>query len=289
MDYFEYKVSVIVPVYNVETYLRDCLDSLLAQTIDHELMEVLLINDGSTDSSLKICKEYAELFSMFKVFSQENAGVSTARNLGIKNAVGKYIMYLDSDDILTPETVKSVTDFFDIKYDQVDLVTYKLLKIKNNVKFPLNFRYKYLTATDVYDLNEYPYISQTNMNIAVKNKNNIYFDTSLTHAEDQKYITEILASKMKIGFVNDALYQYMVRDDSVSGSSSYAFYFWESVVTNYYEKLFDKYEGNVPTYIQAMFLYDSNWKIRRDQFFPYHYEDNEFNNAVNKSESFMSI
>lgn len=284
---FEYKVSVIVPVYNVEKYLRDCLDSLLAQTIDHEQMEVLLINDGSTDNSLAICEEYAELFSCFKVFSQENAGGSAARNFGIENAKGKYIMFLDSDDTLTSGTVKSVTDFFDAKYDQVDLVTYKLLKVKNNVKFPPNNRYNYLTKTDVYDLNQYPYISQTNMNIAVKNKNNICFDVSLAHAEDQKYITEVLSGKMKIGFVENALYQYNIRDDSVSGSSSYAFYFWESVVTNYYEKLFDKYENNVPKYIQGMFLYDSNWKIRRDQFFPYHYEGIEFQNAVDKLENIL--
>lgn len=75
MENYKYKVSVIVPVYNVENYLRDCLDSLLAQTIDHNQMEVLLINDGSTDSSLDICYEYAQSHFIFKVFTQENAGV----------------------------------------------------------------------------------------------------------------------------------------------------------------------------------------------------------------------
>lgn len=75
MDHYEYKVSVIVPVYNVAAYLGECLDSLLAQTIDHDEMEVLLINDGSTDGSLEICREYAKLFPVFKVFSKENEGL----------------------------------------------------------------------------------------------------------------------------------------------------------------------------------------------------------------------
>ena len=122
---FQYKVTVIVPVYNVEEYLRSCLDSLVAQTIDHSQMEVLLINDGSTDNSLAICREYEIIYGFFKVFSQENAGVSSARNVGINNAKGKYIMFLDADDMFSADTVKSVTEVFDEYYDDVDVVTYK--------------------------------------------------------------------------------------------------------------------------------------------------------------------
>lgn len=286
MSDFEYKVSVIVPVYNVEQYLRGCLDSLLAQTIDHDQMEVLLINDGSTDNSLAICEEYAELFSCFKVFSQENAGVSAARNLGIANAKGKYIMFLDSDDMFSPETIQAVTDYFDTVYDQVDLVTYPERKVENGKALPVHFRYNFLKKTGIYDLNSNIYATVSRVNVAVKNTGE-QFNVNLHFAEDQSFLFKIAREKMKIGFVKKGLYTYVIRSDSAVGSSGYAFYFWESVITNYYEKLFAQYEENVPQYLQAMFLYDSNWKIRKDQFFPYHYEGEKFTEAKERLKNLL--
>lgn len=108
---FEYQASVIVPVYNVEQYLRICLDSLVNQTIDKSKMEVLVINDGSPDNSWDICLEYSKKYDFIKIFSKENEGLSATRNFGIKQAKGKYLFFLDSDDYFTPETVKKVTDF----------------------------------------------------------------------------------------------------------------------------------------------------------------------------------
>lgn len=89
-------ISVIVPVYNVEKYLRCCVDSILAQTFTD--IEVLLVDDGSTDSSGAICDEYAEKDSRVRAFHKENGGVSSARNLGLDEANGKWIMFVDSDD-----------------------------------------------------------------------------------------------------------------------------------------------------------------------------------------------
>ena len=286
MSEFEYKVSVIVPIYNVDQYLRSCLDSLIAQTIDHDQMEVLLIDDGSSDNSLAICKEYAEVFSCFKVFSQENAGVSTARNLGIINALGKYIMFLDSDDMLSPETVQAVTDYFDTVYDEVDLVTYPERKMENGKILPTHFRYNILKKTGIYDLNKSIYATISRINVAVKNTKT-QFNENLHFAEDQNFLFEIIRKKMKIGFVEKGLYTYIIRSDSAIGTSGYAFYFWESVITNYYEKLFTQYEKNVPKYLQAMFLYDSNWKIRKDQFFPYHYEEEKLIEAKERLSSLL--
>jgi glycosyltransferase involved in cell wall biosynthesis len=89
-------ISVIVPVYNVEQYLRECLDSILNQTFTY--FELLLINDGSPDASGRICNEYAQKDSRIRVFHKENGGVSSARNLGLDNARGKWITFIDSDD-----------------------------------------------------------------------------------------------------------------------------------------------------------------------------------------------
>lgn len=99
-------VSVIVPVYNTEAYLENSLHSLRMQT--EERIEILLINDGSTDGSLEICKRFASEDARFRLFSQENRGVSAARNLGLKMAQGKYLQFMDADDAAEPDFVEKL-------------------------------------------------------------------------------------------------------------------------------------------------------------------------------------
>lgn len=94
------KISVIIPVYNEESYLNQCLDSILAQTLQE--IEILCIDDGSTDRSLEILRDYAAKDSRFRVFTQENRYAGTARNVGIKYAEGKYFSFLDADDFFSP-------------------------------------------------------------------------------------------------------------------------------------------------------------------------------------------
>lgn len=109
------KISVVIPVYNVEQYLRDCLDSVLAQT--HADFEAVCINDGSNDGSAAILAEYAARDSRIRVSSQPNGGLSAARNAGLDLAAGKYVCFLDSDDCLAPEALErllSVAALFDL-------------------------------------------------------------------------------------------------------------------------------------------------------------------------------
>ena len=91
-------ISVIIPVYNTEMYLRRCIDSVLAQT--YQDFELLLIDDGSKDSSGAICDEYAAKDARVRVFHKENGGVSSARNLGLDNARGEWVTFVDSDDYI---------------------------------------------------------------------------------------------------------------------------------------------------------------------------------------------
>lgn len=94
-------ISVIIPVYNIEAYLASCLDSVLNQT--YKNLEIILVDDGSTDSSGKICDDYAQKDSRIVVYHQENGGVSSARNHGILEATGNYVSFVDGDDIIAPE------------------------------------------------------------------------------------------------------------------------------------------------------------------------------------------
>lgn len=102
------KVSVIVPVFNVEKYLRQCLDSILQQT--YQNLEIIIINDGSTDGSDAICREYAGKDSRISYFAKENTGISDTRNVGIRQATGEYVTFVDSDDWVEHTYVEELHD-----------------------------------------------------------------------------------------------------------------------------------------------------------------------------------
>ena len=104
-------VSIIVPVYNVEEYLRECVDSVLNQTYSD--VEVILVDDGSTDQSGNICDEYAKMDSRIKVIHKKNGGVSSARNTGIETASGERIIFVDSDDCIHPRLLESYRELDD--------------------------------------------------------------------------------------------------------------------------------------------------------------------------------
>ncbi len=99
-------ISVIVPIYNVENYLRQCLDSILEQTFHN--LDILLVNDGSTDGSGQICQEYLEKDSRIRYFEKENGGQADSRNYGIERAQGEYITFIDSDDWVTKTYIEEL-------------------------------------------------------------------------------------------------------------------------------------------------------------------------------------
>lgn len=282
MDY-KYKVSVIVPVYNVEEFLAKCLDSLVNQTIDKNEMEILCINDGSTDSSLAILREYEKKYPCITVFSKENEGLSATRNFGIRHAQGKYMMYIDSDDMYTEETVEKVTSFFDTVYDEVDLVTFFDQPFNNQKLMQWHFRFdKYLKSEGVYDLNKYPYICQMRINICVKNmgEDNLLFDTTPGFKqEDQEYNNRILMDKMKIGYCKDGCYLYnKSNENSIVTTSFNAINLFETSM-DYFERLFSYFPDKIPRYFQAIYYHDIRWKFASQILYPYHYEEDELKKA----------
>ena len=110
-------ISVIVPIYNVEEYLEECLESIRQQTFTE--IEVILVNDGSTDGSRQICERYCEKDNRFKLINQENQGQSVARNRGVKESIGQFIMFVDSDDVIKENIVEVL---FSYMKEDVDIV-----------------------------------------------------------------------------------------------------------------------------------------------------------------------
>lgn len=117
MDH-QVKISVVIPVYNVEAYLRECVDSVLAQTLQD--YEIILVDDGATDSSGAICDEYARQDARIRVIHQPNGGLSAARNTGLDAATGKYVYFLDSDDYIRQDSLKLLFDL--AEQEQADVV-----------------------------------------------------------------------------------------------------------------------------------------------------------------------
>ncbi len=284
---FKYRISVIVPIYNVEEYIENCLKSLVNQSIDKKDLEVILINDGSPDNSEAVCKEYAEKYPFFKYYSKENEGLSKTRNFGINHANGKYFVFLDPDDELTENSLENLANFFDKHENEVDIVTYKIIPVYNGKQSEsLHFRYKYMLHEGIYDLNlpENVYITQTNVNICVKNKgkDNILFDTTENFRhEDQKYNIDVVREKMKIGYCTGAQYLYTKNPASITNTIFYSYYIFETTM-EFWEELFASYPEKVPPYIQAMYVNDINWKSRSDILLPYHYEKEERDRAVER-------
>ena len=130
-------ISIIIPVYNVEKYLRRCLDSVLNQTFQD--WQAICVNDGSPDNSAAILEEYAQRDSRFVVVTKKNGGVSDARNVGMKHVQGEYVLFVDSDDFIHPQTLELMVDVAkskqaDMAMFDLDVAFYKALRAKLNKK-----------------------------------------------------------------------------------------------------------------------------------------------------------
>ena len=116
-------ISIIIPVYNVEDYLRQCVDSIISQGFKNK--EIILVNDGSKDNSPKICDEYAEKYDYIKVIHKANGGLSDARNAGLKEAKNDYILFIDSDDFIAEDSLEKIADVANESYADVIMLEAK--------------------------------------------------------------------------------------------------------------------------------------------------------------------
>lgn len=199
-------ISVIVPVYNSEQYLHCCIDSILSQIYTN--FELLLIDDGSKDNSGRICDEYAEKDSRVRVFHKENGGVSSARNIGIDNAKGNWITFVDSDDWIETEYLSNFSKEFDLSlqgYFNGDIpIQYSDCTISHNPGA------EYLNRQYVYG----PYCKLFKKDII--NKNNIRFDLQLSYGEDILFLLEYILHAENMHVTSYVGYHYIHYKNSLS-------------------------------------------------------------------------
>ena len=209
-------ISIIVPIYNVEKYLRQCLDSIIAQT--YQNFECLLINDGSPDNSADICREYVSKDSRFRYFEKENGGASSARNLGIECSGGAYITFIDADDWVD-------SDYLEVLYNElidenadISVSTYKRFHMADNCWYLHSFQRGYekrvftnqelideFIALDTFDYS-YRYVCGKLVRKCLLDK--IAFNEMTTLGEDMEFWLKLYLISNKVVFVNRDSYIY---------------------------------------------------------------------------------
>lgn len=219
-------ISIIVPVYNTESFLRSCIDSILQQSFD--AFELILVDDGSMDGSSAICDEYAMKDSRIRVFHKQNGGVSSARNLGLDNASGEWIYFVDSDDEIFPGGLQTMVDGIS---DEVDIVLggYKRYDESGRVVYEIDDRVvcimdKQESLSTLFAMHGkyYDYLTYGCIRLlrnSIIRKHNLRFNTEIRNKEDTLFLTQyICLSNGRTRFTTTPVYRYNLRNDSAMGA-----------------------------------------------------------------------
>lgn len=216
------KISIIVPVYKVEQYLKRCINSLIAQT--YKNIEIILVDDGSPDQCPMICDNYAANNDKVIVIHKKNGGLSDARNAGLRIATGDYIMYVDSDDYIEEDSCEKLIENV---IDDVDIVVGACKKISTS-GVTLQ-RHTNLEQKKIYDAREYVLLSiEKNewyapawLNLyrrAFLIDNNLYYKVGY-YFEDIEMLPRLFLSNPKVNYIDYPFYNYIIRKDSIMTSS----------------------------------------------------------------------
>lgn len=208
------KFSIILPIYNTEKYVDKCITSVISQT--YKEWELIIINDGSTDRSFEIAKKYEGEDSRIKVYSQENQGVSSARNLGMKYAKGKYIMFLDSDDWYERNLLEIVSQY---DYDFLCFGFYKRFLDKSIKMCDDSINLNNLNSTiEQIHTNHYieGFLPLKVYSKEIIKKNNLIFDKNIHYCEDLMFVDEYISHCESFKYIPIPLYNYRMRKSSAS-------------------------------------------------------------------------
>ena len=227
------KVSIIVPIYNVIPYLKECLDSILVQTFSD--FELILVDDGSTDGSERLADSYALSDPRVKVVYKENGGLSSARNAGLDLACGEYIYFVDSDDYIEPDTLEKTVPYMDSGYDMVAF-NYRFLGVSHTRKINSRCsthiketssitlscdedRISFLMGPQIDGTVHWEAWNRLFRHDIIENNHIRFADNRKIFAEDLYFQLCYDAFISKVLLIPDILYNYRLRDDSIMSKS----------------------------------------------------------------------
>lgn len=214
------KVSIIIPCYNVEKYIEECLDSINSQTYNN--LEIICVDDGSTDDTLSILKAFESAYPDITIIHQINRGLSEARNTGIRLATGDYIVFIDSDDFIEPDTIEKCIKAFNT-YD-IDCVIYGARAFANDNKVD----FTYMDSLNLWLKNKYSSLSKVDYETVYRTsttvwnkmfklkhiKGKIEFIPNLIY-EDSYFTPRLLHSFKNVYFIDGVQYHYRIRSNSI--------------------------------------------------------------------------
>ncbi len=234
-------VSVIVPVYNASPYLKECVDSILAQTLTN--FELMVINDGSSDQSPQICDEYAKLDHRIIVIHKKNEGPSATRNLGLQKAVGKYIVFCDADDVLSPRALEQMYSVMEKYNTDLALCGFSRFigSIKNSQEMRTLSKYSltiFQTTQELASVYFQPVTNMFGISIWAKmyradiiRRNSLKFPEDVNYEEDCCFNVAYFRHVTTAGALRDILYHY--RQQNVSLSKGYRANAFDGIVNGY--------------------------------------------------------
>lgn len=246
-------LSIVAPVYNVEDYLKDFIFSLEKQKTINNYYELILIDDGSTDSSGQICDDLANMFNNIFVIHKENSGLANARNIGLEKAKGKYIFFADSDDLFNKLELKNL--LLKLKYYDKDLVIVPFNTLKKDGSLNINSYSSYISCKTILEFcnllasqdKQLPWAAfQHFISRRFLLKNNLKFNMAYNGAEDLKKFSEIIKCKPNYIIYPNAIMNYRSnREGSINNTKNYS-----SVM------------GQLKAYVDAISDFSSQYQIK---------------------------
>lgn len=221
-------ISIIIPIYNAEEYIEECIDSIIQQS--YKNWELILVNDGSTDNSFTICKKYSLNYQNINTYNKTNEGVSIARNYGISKAKGKWITFIDSDDYISKDYLNQLCE--NLECDMI-IGGYRIFGYENKTIKPTDYHSFSIVPNnfiyiDVYEnnpnINILYHICGKLYKIDIINKNNIYFNKEMKLGEDTCFNIEYISYCNNLCIIPYAGYFYRKNDYQIKRTMDYCTY-----------------------------------------------------------------
>ena len=264
-------ISVIIPIYNVEEYLEETIESVVNQTIGFkDNIELILVNDGSPDNSEKICLKYKELYPDNVIYiKQKNAGVSAARNNGLEHATGKYINFLDSDDKWELNAFEKAVKKLE-KNDNISAVLFPMKFFEGDTKkHPLAKAFTKNKIINIIETDEIIQMSSCALIIRKSIIGNHKYSSNIKYSEDTRFLTEIFFENPLVEIIHKVFYLYRKRLSATSAIQTAQinedWYFVTPIeVYSYIQDLSNTKIGKQASYIQNLLVYDLHWRLEVD-------------------------
>ena len=283
MTEYKYKLSIVIPVYNVEKYLEEAIESIIGQTLGFEQnIQLILVNDGSIDKSEEICAKYKKKYPQNIIYlKQENKGVSSARNLGIQYIDGKYVNFLDGDDKWSLDALEKIYNFLEKNYDNIDFAVgrKKIFEAKDEFHV-LDYKFERTKVVDIFEDYNFAQMDVTSVVFKTDIVKTYTFKENLRYAEDADFVNRILLEKNKYGVIREAIHLYRKRHDETSvmqnlrKSRSWFIDTIEYFHKNIFEISKTKF-GEIIPYVQYIVMYDIQWRLKKTNFDAINYQEKE--------------